>query len=129
MSPTTPPAASRLFNVPEASWASRGGRFGAHASNENQPPMAANRIALFLVQRRVRRSTAIPHLCDRPLHSRPRIAPQLRQDQRRRALQGAIQTNTKVDDRGHLHRRPCRHGLHILGSAGKRARLRTSAQA
>jgi len=34
------------FNVPEASGAfcSRGGRFGAHSSNENQPPMYAGRL-------------------------------------------------------------------------------------
>ncbi|MGB5079127.1 MAG: hypothetical protein WBO23_00095, partial [Burkholderiales bacterium] len=34
------------FNVPEASgnFCSRGGRFGAHSSNENQPPMYARRL-------------------------------------------------------------------------------------
>jgi hypothetical protein len=34
------------FNVPEASgnFCSRGGRFGAHSSNENQPPMYAKRL-------------------------------------------------------------------------------------
>ena len=37
------------FNVPEASgnFCSRGGRFGAHASNENFPPMYAKRIVFF----------------------------------------------------------------------------------
>jgi len=34
------------FNVPEASgnFCSRGGRFGAHSPNENQPPMYAKRL-------------------------------------------------------------------------------------
>ncbi len=34
------------FDVPEESgdFCSRGGRFGAHSSNENQPPMHANRV-------------------------------------------------------------------------------------
>ena len=37
------------FNVPEASgnFCSRGGRFGAHSSNENQPPMYAKRVVFF----------------------------------------------------------------------------------
>jgi len=37
------------YNVPEASgnFCSRGGRFGAHASNENFPPMYAKRIVFF----------------------------------------------------------------------------------
>lgn len=37
------------YNVPEASgdFCSRGGRFGAHASNENQPPMYAKRVVFF----------------------------------------------------------------------------------
>ena len=37
------------FDVPEAAGAfcSRGGRFGAHASNENQPPMYAKRVLFF----------------------------------------------------------------------------------
>jgi len=37
------------FNVPEASgnFCSRGGRFGAHASNENMPPMYAKRVVFF----------------------------------------------------------------------------------
>ena len=39
------PAAVATFNVPESSgsFCSRGGRFGAHSSNENQPPMFAKR--------------------------------------------------------------------------------------
>jgi hypothetical protein len=37
------------FDVPEEAGAfcSRGGRFGAHASNENQPPMYAKRVLFF----------------------------------------------------------------------------------
>lgn len=37
------------FNVPESSgnFCTRGGRFGAHASNENQPPMYAKRIVFI----------------------------------------------------------------------------------
>jgi hypothetical protein len=40
------PVGIATFNVPEAagSFCSRGGRFGAHASNENQPAMYANRV-------------------------------------------------------------------------------------
>ncbi len=40
------PFAVANFNVPEASgnFCSRGGRFGAHSSNENQPPMYAKRV-------------------------------------------------------------------------------------
>ena len=43
------PVGVATFNVPEASgsFCSRGGRFGAHASNENQPAMYANRIVFF----------------------------------------------------------------------------------
>ena len=39
------PVGVSTFNVPEASggFCSRGGRFGAHSSNENQPPMYAGR--------------------------------------------------------------------------------------
>jgi hypothetical protein len=37
------------FQVPESSgnFCARGGRFGAHASNENQPPMYAKRVVFF----------------------------------------------------------------------------------
>lgn len=40
------PFAVANYNVPEASgnFCSRGGRFGAHSSNENQPPMYAKRV-------------------------------------------------------------------------------------
>ncbi len=40
------PVGIATFNVPEASgnFCSRGGRFGAHSSNENQPPMYAKKI-------------------------------------------------------------------------------------
>ena len=40
------PVVVSTFNVPEASgnFCSRGGRFGAHSSNENQPPMYAGRL-------------------------------------------------------------------------------------
>ncbi len=40
------PVGIATFNVPEASgnFCSRGGRFGAHSSNENQPPMYAKRM-------------------------------------------------------------------------------------
>jgi len=40
------PVAVSTFNVPEASgnFCSRGGRFGSHSSNENQPPMYAKRL-------------------------------------------------------------------------------------
>ena len=39
------PVGVATFNVPEGgSFCSRGGRFGAHASNENQPAMYANRV-------------------------------------------------------------------------------------
>ena len=39
------PVGVATFNVPEASgnFCLRGGRFGAHSSNENQPPMYANK--------------------------------------------------------------------------------------
>jgi hypothetical protein len=40
------PVGISTFNVPEASgnFCSRGGRFGSHSSNENQPPMYAGRL-------------------------------------------------------------------------------------
>jgi len=43
------PVGVATFNVPEASgnFCSRGGRFGAHSSNENQPPMYARRVVFF----------------------------------------------------------------------------------
>jgi len=45
----TRPVGVATFNVPEASgnFCSRGGRFGAHSSNENQPPMYAKRVLFF----------------------------------------------------------------------------------
>ena len=45
----TRPVSVATFNVPEASgnFCSRGGRFGAHSSNENQPPMYAKRVVFF----------------------------------------------------------------------------------
>ena len=43
------PVGVATFNVPEASgdFCSRGGRFGSHSSNENQPPMYAKRVVFF----------------------------------------------------------------------------------
>src|SRR3989442_13532073 len=43
------PVGVATFNVPEASgnFCSRGGRFGSHSSNENQPPMYAGRTVFM----------------------------------------------------------------------------------
>lgn len=41
------PVHIRGFSLPSHQPGSRGGRFGAHASNENQPPMYAKRILFF----------------------------------------------------------------------------------
>jgi len=43
------PVGVATFNVPEkpGDFCSRGGRFGSHSSNENQPPMYAGKVAFF----------------------------------------------------------------------------------
>jgi hypothetical protein len=43
------PVGVATFNVPEkpGNFCSRGGRFGSHSSNENQPPIYAGKVAFF----------------------------------------------------------------------------------
>ncbi len=41
------PVGVATFNVPDKGFCSRGGRFGSHSSNENQPPMYAGKVVFF----------------------------------------------------------------------------------
>jgi hypothetical protein len=41
------PVGIGTFNVPDKGFCSRGGRFGSHSANENQPPMYAGKIVFF----------------------------------------------------------------------------------
>ncbi|HLQ00665.1 MAG TPA: hypothetical protein VK143_00040 [Burkholderiales bacterium] len=126
------------FNVPEASgnFCSRGGRFGAHSSNENQPRMYAKRLAFVAWFNAGVRAIDIRD----PYHPRevayyiPAVTGKT--DKRcvklpdgRERCKVAIQTNNlEVDDRGYIYAVDrANTGLHILqltGGARKIANFR-----
>ena len=125
------------FNVPEAggNFCSRGGRFGAHSSNENQPPMYAGRLVFVAwfnagvraidirdPYRPVEAGYYVPAFTGRTAKRCVRKA-----DGAERC-KVAIQTNNvEVDDRGYIYIVDrASSGMHILqltGSARKIANL------
>jgi hypothetical protein len=117
------------FNVPEASgkFCPRGGRFGAHSSNENQPPMYAKRLVFVAWFNAGVRAIDIRD----PYHPRevayyiPAIT--TRTDKRcvkmpdgAERCKVAIQTNNlEVDDRGYIYIVDrANTGMHILQLTG-----------
>jgi hypothetical protein len=123
------PVGVATFNVPEASgsFCARGGRFGAHSSNENQPPMYARRVVFFAWFNAGVRAVDIRD----PFHPREVgyyiPATTDRTDKRCVKLDSgerckiAIQTNNvDVDDRGYVYIVDrANTGLHILELTGE----------
>jgi hypothetical protein len=124
---TTPFVISN-FNVPEApgNFCSRGGRFGAHASNENHPPMYAKRIVFVSWFNAGVRAIDIrdPYRPREIAYYIPAITD--RTDERcverdgERRCKRAIQTNNvEVDDRGYIYIVDrADTGMHILELTG-----------
>ncbi len=126
------------FNVPEASgnFCSRGGRFGAHSPNENQPPMYAKRLAFVAWFNAGVRAIDIRD----PYHPKeagyyiPAITGKtdkrcVKMPNGAERCKVAIQTNNlEVDDRGYIYIVDrANTGMHILqltGSARKIADFR-----
>ncbi len=118
------PVGVATFNVPEASgdFCSRGGRFGSHSSNENQPPMYAGKVIFVAWFNAGVRAVDISD----PFHPREIgyyiPATTAKTDQRCvKTGQGerckvAIQTNNvEVDDRGYIYIVDrANTGMHIL---------------
>ncbi len=116
------PVQLSTFDVPEGDFCKRGGRFGSHSSNENQPPMYKNRIAF------VAWFNAGVRAVDVSDPAKPREvgyyipATTARTDKRcvkaanGEACKIAIQTNNvDVDDRGYIYIVDrANTGLHIL---------------
>jgi hypothetical protein len=122
------PVGVATFNVPEASggFCSRGGRFGSHSSNENQPPMYAKRVLFFAWFNAGVRAVDIrdPY---RPREIGHYIPATTDQTDKRCVGSGAgerckvaIQTNNvEVDDRGYVYIVDrANTGLHILELSG-----------
>jgi len=124
------PVGVATFNVPESpgGFCSRGGRFGSHSSNENQPPMYAKRMAFFAWFNAGVRAVDIRD----PFHPREAgyyiPATTERTDKRCvKAADGserckvAIQTNNlEVDDRGYIYIVDrANTGMHILQFTGE----------
>jgi len=117
------------FNVPEASgdFCSRGGRFGSHSSNENQPPMYRNRIVFIAWFNAGVRAVDVSD----PYHPKEAgyYIPATTDKTDKRCVktpQGerckvAIQTNNlEVDDRGYIYIVDrANTGMHILQFDGK----------
>ncbi len=122
------PVGVATFNVPEASgnFCSRGGRFGAHSSNENQPAMYAKRLLFFAWFNAGVRAVDIRD----PFHPREVgyyiPATTAKTDQRcvktdaGQRCKVAIQTNNlEVDDRGYIYIVDrANTGMHILEPTG-----------
>jgi hypothetical protein len=119
------PVGVATFNVPEASgnFCSRGGRFGSHSSNENQPPMYAARTVFIAWFNAGVRAVDIRD----PLHPREigYYIPATTDKTDKRCIQAAdggerckvaIQTNNvDVDDRGYIYIVDrANTGMHIL---------------
>jgi hypothetical protein len=124
----TRPMTVSNFNVPEAAggFCGRGGRFGAHSSNENQPPMYAKRV-LFVSWF----NAGVRAIDIRDPYSPREIAYYIpamtdRTDKRciktaaGPACKTAIQTNNvEVDDRGYIYIVDrANTGMHILELTG-----------
>ena len=117
------------FTVPEASghFCSRGGRFGSHSSNENQPPMYAKRLVFVAWFNAGVRALDIRD----PYHPKevgyyiPAITKKtdkrcVKLDDGKERCKVAIQTNNvDVDDRGYIYIVDrANTGLHILQLSG-----------
>jgi hypothetical protein len=123
------PVSVATFNVPEADGAfcSRGGRFGSHSSNENQPAMYAKRIVFVAWFNAGVRAVDIRN----PFHPREigHYIPATTDRTDRRCIKAAagerckvaIQTNNvDVDDRGYVYIVDrANTGLHILELTGE----------
>ena len=123
------PVSVATFNVPEADggFCSRGGRFGSHSSNENQPAMYAKRIVFVAWFNAGVRAVDIRN----PFHPREigHYIPATTDRTDRRCIKAAagerckvaIQTNNvDVDDRGYVYIvNRANTGLHILELTGE----------
>ncbi len=117
------------YNVPEAggSFCSRGGRFGAHSSNENQPPMYAKRVLFVTWFNAGVRAVDIrdPYSPKEIGYYIPAITDKT--DKRclkigsAQACKTAIQSNNvEVDDRGYIYVVDrANTGMHILELSGE----------
>jgi hypothetical protein len=126
------------FTVPEASgnFCSRGGRFGSHSPNENQPPMYAKRLVFVTWFNAGVRTIDIrdPYRPREVAHYIPAITGKtdkrcVKLPEGRERCKVAIQTNNvEVDDRGYIYAVDrANTGMHILrltGSARKIADFR-----
>jgi hypothetical protein len=122
------PVGVATFNVAEAAgnFCSRGGRFGAHASNENQPAMYANRIVFVSWFNAGVRAVDVRD----PFHPREigYYIPETTDRTDKRCIKNesgerckvAIQTNNvEVDDRGYIYIVDrADTGMHILELSG-----------
>jgi hypothetical protein len=119
------PVGVATFNVPESpgDFCSRGGRFGSHSSNENQPPMYAGKVLFFAWFNAGVRAVDISD----PFHPREigYYIPATTANTDKRCVKDAsgterckiaIQTNNvDVDDRGYIYIVDrANTGLHIL---------------
>ena len=123
------PVTVATFNVPEADggFCSRGGRFGSHSSNENQPPMYAKRIVFVAWFNAGVRAVDVRD----PFHPREigHYIPATSDKTDKRCVKSAtgerckvaIQTNNvDVDDRGYVYIADrAKSGLHILELTGE----------
>ena len=123
------PVVISTFNVPEASgnFCSRGGRFGSHSSNENQPPMYAKRLVFVAWFNAGVRAIDIRD----PFHPREAgyYIPATTDKTDKRCVKNAsgehcriaIQTNNvDVDDRGYIYIVDrADTGMHILELTGE----------
>jgi hypothetical protein len=126
----TRPVGVATFTVPEASGGSfctRGGRFGAHSSNENQPPMYAKRVVFFswfnagvraVDIRDPYRPREIGHYIPATTDKTDKRCVKTDTGERCKI---AIQTNNvEVDDRGYIYIVDrANTGLHILELSGE----------
>src|SRR4051812_12161761 len=124
------PVGVATFNVPEESgnFCSRGGRFGSHSSNENQPPMYAGKMIFVAWFNAGVRAIDIRD----PFHPKEAgyYIPATTEKTDKRCIKTeagerckvAIQTNNvDVDDRGHIYIVDrANTGMHILEYTGAR---------
>lgn len=116
------------FDVPEESgnFCSRGGRFGAHSSNENQPPMYAKRVLFVTWFNAGVRAIDIrdPYRLKEIGHFIPAITDNTAQrcvktPQGARCKIAVQSNNVEVDDRGYIYVADrANTGLHILELTG-----------
>ncbi len=133
------PVGVSTWTVPEDSgnFCSAGGRFGAHSSNENQPPMFANRIAFIAHFNAGVRAVDIrdPYKPKEIGYYVPAVSDKT---EKRCVGQGAeehckiaIQTNNvEVDDRGYVYAADrANTGLHIVELTGSARQVADYSQA